>query len=196
MAEPQRVIGFDQLGMSDLGRVGGKNASLGEMIAHLTSEGIRVPGGFATTADAFREFIDGAQLRPRIDAALDKLNVDDVAALARTGAEIRGWIAAATLPEQLARDIEVAYDRLLEGSPEASVAVRSSATAEDLPDASFAGQQETLLNINGIQNVLKAVKEVAMLGEGQRPRDRLSRAQRVCPRRHSPLGRHSAHGAQ
>ena len=160
MAEQQRVVSFDRLGMSDLAQVGGKNASLGEMIRHLAAEGVRVPGGFATTAFAFHEFIDASQLRPRIDAALAKLDVDDVKALSRAGAEIRGWIAEAPLPPPLEREIADAYRQLLAQSPNAPVAVRSSATAEDLPDASFAGQQETLLNVKGLENVLKAVKEV------------------------------------
>lgn len=160
MAEQQRVVSFDRLGMSDLAQVGGKNASLGEMIRHLTAEGVRVPGGFATTAFAFHEFIDASQLRPRIDAALAKLDVDDVKALARAGAEIRGWIVEAPLPPPLEREIAEAYRQLMAQSPNAPVAVRSSATAEDLPDASFAGQQETFLNVNGLENILKAVKEV------------------------------------
>jgi pyruvate,water dikinase len=160
MAEQQRVVSFDRLGMSDLAQVGGKNASLGEMIRHLAAEGVRVPGGFATTAFAFHEFIDASKLRPRIDAALAKLDVDDVKALARAGTEIRGWIAEAPLPPPLEREVEAAYRQLLAQSPTAPVAVRSSATAEDLPDASFAGQQETFLNVNGLENVLKAVKEV------------------------------------
>ena len=160
MAEQQRVVWFDKLGMSDLAEVGGKNASLGEMIGHLAAEGIRVPGGFATTAFAFREFIDASQLRPRIEASLAKLDVDDVNALSRTGAEIRGWIVAAPLPRSLEHDIDAAYRQLRADSPDVSVAVRSSATAEDLPDASFAGQQETLLNINGLNNLLQAMKEV------------------------------------
>jgi pyruvate,water dikinase len=160
MAEQQRVVPLDRLGMSDLAQVGGKNASLGEMIRHLAAEGVRVPGGFATTAFAFHEFIDASQLRPRIDAALAKLDVDDVKALSRAGAEIRGWIAEAPLPRPLEREIADAYGQLLAQSPNAPVAVRSSATAEDLPDASFAGQQETFLNVNGLENVFKAIKEV------------------------------------
>ena len=160
MAEQQRVVPLDRLGMSDLAQVGGKNASLGEMIRHLASEGIRVPGGFATTAFAFHEFIDASALRPRIDAALAKLDVDDVKALSRAGAEIRGWIVQAPLPAPLERDVEAAYGLLLGQSSNAPVAVRSSATAEDLPDASFAGQQETFLNVSGLQNVLHAIREV------------------------------------
>jgi pyruvate,water dikinase len=160
MAEQQRVVALDRLGMSDLAQVGGKNASLGEMIRHLASEGVRVPGGFATTAFAFHEFIDASQLRPRIDAALAKLDVDDVKALSSAGAEIRAWIGKAPLPPSLEREIADAYGQLLAQSSNAPVAVRSSATAEDLPDASFAGQQETFLNVNGLENVLKAVREV------------------------------------
>ena len=160
MAEQQRVVPLDRLGMSDLAQVGGKNASLGEMIRHLAAEGVRVPAGFATTAFAFHEFIDASQLRARIDAALAKLDVDDVKALSRVGAEIRAWVVDAPLPPPLEREIADAYKQLLAQSSNAPVAVRSSATAEDLPDASFAGQQETFLNVNGLENILKAVKEV------------------------------------
>jgi pyruvate, water dikinase len=160
MNEQQRVIGLDRLRMADVERVGGKNASLGEMIGQLAGSGIRVPGGFATTAFAFREFLDASGLRQRIDQALSKLDVADVRALARVGAEIRGWVSAAPLPAALERDIRAAYEQLAKSSNALSVAVRSSATAEDLPEASFAGQQETFLNINGIDNVLHAVREV------------------------------------
>jgi pyruvate,water dikinase len=160
MAEQERVVWFDRVRMSDVDRVGGKNASLGEMISQLAGSGVRVPGGFATTAFAFREFLDSNDLRHRIDQALAALDVDDVAALARTGATIRGWITTATLPPPLDAAIRAAYERLGSESPGISVAVRSSATAEDLADASFAGQQETFLNINGIENVLHAIKEV------------------------------------
>src|SRR6202049_488527 len=160
MAEQQRVVSLDRLGMSDLAQVGGKNASLGEMIQHLAAEGVRVPGGFAPTAFAFHEFIDASALRPRIDAALAKLDVADLRALARVGAEIRGWIIQAPLPAPFERDIEAAYGQLLAQSSTARLAVRSSATAEDLPDASFAGQQETFLNVSGLANVLHAIREV------------------------------------
>jgi len=160
MAEQQRVIGFDRLRMTDTDKVGGKNASLGEMISQLGGSGVRVPGGFATTAFAFREFLQQDGLKARIDEALDALDVEQVAELARTGAEIRGWIGAATLPSKLEDEIRAAYERLIAKSPHATVAVRSSATAEDMPDASFAGQQETFLNINGLNNVLHAIKEV------------------------------------
>jgi len=160
MNDPVRVIPFERLRMSDVERVGGKNASLGEMIANLSSTGIRVPGGFATTADAFREFLAHQELAQRIEQKLATLNVDDVAALARAGQEIRGWVLAAPLPPALEREVKAAYEGLTADAPDASLAVRSSATAEDLPEASFAGQQETFLNINGLENVLQAMKEV------------------------------------
>jgi pyruvate,water dikinase len=146
--------------MRDIDQVGGKNASLGEMIGQLGSAGIRVPGGFATTAFAFREFLANADLESRIAKRLDGLNVDDVAALTRAGAEIRSWVVNAALPPPFTAEIEEAYRGLSAESPDASWAVRSSATAEDLPDASFAGQQETFLNIKGLENILHAVKEV------------------------------------
>ena len=146
--------------MTDVGDVGGKNASLGEMISQLADEGIRVPGGFATTAFAFREFLAQGDLAGRIKTRLASLEVEDVSALARAGAEIRGWIAAASLPRALESDIAAAYRNLSEAVPAATFAVRSSATAEDLPDASFAGQQETFLNINGLENVVHAIREV------------------------------------
>ncbi|PZP52929.1 MAG: phosphoenolpyruvate synthase, partial [Azospira oryzae] len=155
------VVWFDEVGMKDVERVGGKNASLGEMIRHLAHAGVRVPGGFATTARAYRDFLAQGGLDQRIREALARLDVDDVAALARTGAQIRDWIAATPLQPRLQDEITAAYQRLLqESSAELSVAVRSSATAEDLPDASFAGQQETFLNIHGLDNVLEAVKHV------------------------------------
>ena len=160
MSEPVRVIPFERLRMTDVERVGGKNASLGEMIANLAQAGIRVPGGFATTADAYREFLRFEGLAERIEARLAKLNVEDVATLARAGAEIRGWVLEAPLPPGLQRDVAAAYEALVGSDAGASLAVRSSATAEDLPEASFAGQQETFLNINGLENVLHAMKEV------------------------------------
>ncbi len=153
------VIPFDMLGIADIEQVGGKNASLGEMIRHLGAAGVAVPGGFATTADAYRVFLAESGLDRRIAEVLSGLDVSDVARLARTGAEIRGWILAASLPAKLDEEIRAHYARLM-GEGDGSVAVRSSATAEDLPDASFAGQQETFLNIHGIDNVLHAVKEV------------------------------------
>jgi len=160
MNEPSRVIPFERLRMSDLARVGGKNASLGEMTAHLAAAGIRVPGGFATTAEAFREFLAHQGLAGRIEQRLATLDVEDVNALARAGKEIRQWILDAPLPPALQAEIAAAYEALMAGNTGASVAVRSSATAEDLPEASFAGQQETFLNINGLDNVLHAVREV------------------------------------
>src|SRR5712692_549779 len=160
MARLKYVVNFDRLGMRDIEQVGGKNASLGEMIGQLSQAGIRVPGGFATTADAFREFLDQGALAARIEARLKSLDADDVEALERCGAEIRGWIEAAPLPKQLQSEIAKAYKELTGGDESVSVAVRSSATAEDLPDASFAGQQETFLNIRGLPNVMTALKQV------------------------------------
>ena len=146
--------------MTDLDQVGGKNASLGEMISQLAGAGIRVPGGFATTAFAFRAFLDHEDLRGRIAQCLATLDVDDVAALALAGTQIRAWLLAAPLPADLETAIRSAYEVLTQGSPNATFAVRSSATAEDLPDASFAGQQETFLNISGIENIINAIREV------------------------------------
>lgn len=155
-----RVIGLEKLGKHDVELVGGKNSSLGEMISHLSNAGVSVPGGFATTADAYREFLDQSGLNARIQAELSQLNVDDVNALAETGAKIRQWIVETPLTASLEQEIRAAFTTLSNGNPEIAVAVRSSATAEDLPDASFAGQQETFLNIRGIDNVLIAIKEV------------------------------------
>jgi pyruvate, water dikinase len=155
------ILWFQDLSMHDVERVGGKNASLGEMIRHLREAGVQVPGGFATTADAFREFLAAGALDRRIQDWLAALNVDDVRALADTGRKIREAVMQAAFPEALERDIRTAHDRLLaESNGDISVAVRSSATAEDLPDASFAGQQETFLNVRGVENVLARVKEV------------------------------------
>ncbi len=153
------IIWFDSLGMEDVKRVGGKNASLGEMISNLANVGVKVPGGFATTAEAFRHFLDHNHLKERINALLAKLDVDDVKTLAEAGATIRQWIAETPLPEPLLNAITAGYEKMsVNGAP--AVAVRSSATAEDMPDASFAGQQETFLNIRGIDNVIAAVKHV------------------------------------
>jgi pyruvate,water dikinase len=154
------VIWFDQLGMSDVDRVGGKNASLGEMISGLSNQGVSVPNGFATTADAFRDFISSNNLDKRINDALNTLDVEDVNALAKTGAEIRSWVNSAIFSPELEAAVAVAFETLQNGNVDLAVAVRSSATAEDLPDASFAGQQETFLNIRGIDNVHAAIKEV------------------------------------
>jgi pyruvate,water dikinase len=155
------VINFKELRMSDVEQVGGKNASLGEMISQLSSAGVRVPGGFATTADAYRVFLAHNGLAERINATLDALDVDDVDALLKAGAEIRRWVVETPFPAALEKEIAVHYAALIaESGPEASFAVRSSATAEDLPDASFAGQQESFLNIVGLDNILHAIKEV------------------------------------
>ncbi len=153
------VLSFDQVSLGDIEKVGGKNASLGEMIGSLTDVGVSVPMGFATTADAFREFLSYEGLAERINQALDALDVDDIQALTSTGKQIRTWILEAPLPPALEAAIRESFAELQEGK-EIAVAVRSSATAEDLPDASFAGQQETHLNIVGIENVLYAVRDV------------------------------------
>lgn len=156
------VIWFENLRMTDVERVGGKNASLGEMISQLTEKGVRVPGGFATTAEAFRAFLAHNGLSERISSVLKTLNVDDVNELARVGKEIRQWIIDTPFPEQLENELQEAWNKMVAdaGTDQISVAVRSSATAEDLPDASFAGQQETFLNINGFENVKDAMKHV------------------------------------
>ena len=160
MVQGRYVFPFSQLRMTDVDRVGGKNASLGELLSQLTSAGIRVPDGFATTAEAFRLFLKEGGLEERIAQRLTTLDVDDVKALAAAGAEIRGWIEAAPFPAELEKEIREFYEWLKDGQEEISVAVRSSATAEDLPDASFAGQQETVLNVVGIDAVFKHMKEV------------------------------------
>ena len=146
--------------MNDVERVGGKNASLGEMISNLAGAGVSVPNGFATTAHAYREFLAHENLADRINQALAVLDVDDVNALAKTGAEIRSWIINTPFQPALDQAIEAAFAMMIADNPSMKVAVRSSATAEDLPDASFAGQQETFLNISGIENVKHAIKEV------------------------------------
>src|SRR5580765_646141 len=160
------VVSFENLRMTDVEAVGGKNASLGEMISQLAGAGVRVPGGFATTARAFRDFLEhgadgGATLAERIANRCATLDIEDVRALAQAGAQIRQWIIDTPLQPRLEREIRSFYDDLVAGcAGEVSFAVRSSATAEDLPDASFAGQQETFLNVAGIDNVLEAVKQV------------------------------------
>jgi pyruvate,water dikinase len=155
------VVWFDAIGIDDVGRVGGKNASLGEMISHLSEAGVTVPDGFATTAEAYRDFLAQNGLDRRIWAELDRLDVDNVTALARAGETIRQWIVNTPFTPDLEKAITEAYGRLASESPkEFSVAVRSSATAEDLPSASFAGQQETYLNVQGLDGVLRAVKLV------------------------------------
>ncbi|MCK0752550.1 MULTISPECIES: phosphoenolpyruvate synthase [Chromohalobacter] len=154
------IVWFDQLGMDDVERVGGKNASLGEMISNLADAGVTVPGGFATTALAYREFLAHEGLNERINDALVRLDVDDVTALAETGAQIRQWVIDTPLPPAFEKVLAEAYGQLQDKHPHLKAAVRSSATAEDLPDASFAGQQETFLNIEGFDNVKRAVHEV------------------------------------
>jgi pyruvate,water dikinase len=158
-SETALVVPFELLRMTDVESVGGKNASLGEMISQLPS-GVRVPTGFATTAHAFRQFLAFGGLTERINARLDALDAEDVRALAAAGAEIRAMVEAQPFPEDLAQAIREEFSRLQGNNPEASFAVRSSATAEDLPDASFAGQQETFLNVVGIEDILHKMKEV------------------------------------
>jgi pyruvate, water dikinase len=154
------VAPFQNLRMTDVDAVGGKNASLGEMISQLDAAGVRVPGGFATTAAAFRAFLDHGGLRERIEKRLEGLDTDDVKALTQCGAQIRQWIIETPLPADLEAQIRHHYAALIQNSPGVTVAVRSSATAEDLPDASFAGQQETFLNVDGIDDVLDKIRHV------------------------------------
>ncbi|MDM7860570.1 phosphoenolpyruvate synthase [Alteromonas sp. ASW11-36] len=155
------VLWYQQLGMHDVGRVGGKNASLGEMISNLANAGVQVPGGFATTASAFNEFLDQSGLEKRIHDLLDALDVDDVNALAEAGKTIRDWIIETPFQATLEDAIREAFEELQgDAGDEASFAVRSSATAEDMPDASFAGQQETFLNVKGYDAVMVAIKHV------------------------------------
>ncbi len=153
------TLPFSEVGRADVEIVGGKNSSLGEMISHLARLGISVPNGFATTAQAYRDFLEHDQLSERIARELATLDVDDVEALSSVGARIRGWIMSTPFPERLEREILDAFDRMSEGR-DIAVAVRSSATAEDLPEASFAGQQETFLNVRGRAAVLECIREV------------------------------------
>jgi pyruvate, water dikinase len=154
------VAPFEHLRMTDVEAVGGKNASLGEMISQLSATGVRVPGGFATTAHAFRQFVRHNGLHERIQARLKTLDTDDVRALAEAGAQIRQWVVETPFPPDLDAAVREQFVRLSADNPSASFAVRSSATAEDMPDASFAGQQETFLNVTGIDDVLHRMKEV------------------------------------
>ena len=154
------VLRLDQVGMSDVEKVGGKNASLGEMISQLSTAGIKVPGGYATTAQAFRDFLNAGNLKNKIDDLLSSLDTDDVVALAETGKQIRQWILDSQLQPDLNAAIDHAYQEMASGDETMAFAVRSSATAEDLPEASFAGQQETFLNIRGLANIKQAIKEV------------------------------------
>ncbi|HKO68772.1 MAG TPA: PEP/pyruvate-binding domain-containing protein, partial [Burkholderiaceae bacterium] len=161
MKRGKYVIPFSQLRMTDVDSVGGKNASLGEMLSQLSGMGVRVPDGFATTADAFRLFLEHGNLKERIAKRLAQLNVDDVRALGAAGQQIREWITDAPLPAVFQKEITDIFQSLdTNNSSEISFAVRSSATAEDLPDASFAGQQETFLNVMGIDAVLDRIKHV------------------------------------
>ena len=153
------TIPFAKLGRHDVETVGGKNSSLGEMISHLAKLGVAVPDGFATTAQAYRDFLQHEGLAARISKELATLDVDDVEKLASVGAQIRHWILATPFPPQLEREILESFERM-SGGRDIAVAVRSSATAEDLPDASFAGQQETFLNVRGRDALLKCVHEV------------------------------------
>ncbi len=155
------VLWYQELGMNDVNRVGGKNASLGEMISNLSNAGVQVPGGFATTAYAFNEFLDKSGVEAKIYDLLDQLDVDDVNALAEAGNSIRQWILDTPFQKELEDEIKIAFDTLVDNAGDkASFAVRSSATAEDMPDASFAGQQETFLNVKGYESVLVAIKHV------------------------------------
>ena len=154
------AIPFEHLRMTDVEVVGGKNASLGEMISQLAASGVRVPGGFATTALAFRQFLQHGGLTDKINARLDALDTDDVKALAEAGAQIRSWVIGAPFPPDVEAAVRSAFAALTAEHPDVSFAVRSSATAEDLPDASFAGQQETFLNVHGIDDVLHKMREV------------------------------------
>lgn len=161
MSQQLRVTDFTSLRSTDVDSVGGKNSSLGEMISQLAGAGVRVPDGFATTASAYREFLAQSGLKERIADRLAALDADDVRALAVAGKEIRGWIVETPLTSDFEADVRASFERLVQGDAAvASFAVRSSATAEDLPDASFAGQQETFLNVVGIDDVLIAIKEV------------------------------------
>ncbi|MCH1918624.1 phosphoenolpyruvate synthase [Shewanella sp. A3A] len=156
----QYVLWYQELGMDDVSKVGGKNASLGEMISNLANAGVQVPGGFATTAYAFNEFLEQSGVNQKIYEILDTLDVDDVNELAKVGAQIRSWIIDTPFQPDLEAAIHQAYDQLSQQTTDASFAVRSSATAEDMPDASFAGQQETFLNVKGYDAVLVAIKHV------------------------------------
>lgn len=157
----KNIIWFNDLGMGDINIVGGKNASLGEMISSLSTMGVSVPNGFATTTHAYLGFLQENQLVERINSLLDELNVDDISALTKAGSDIRGWIMDAKLQQDLLDDVTEAFEKMnQESGGELAVAVRSSATAEDLPDASFAGQQETFLNVRGFDEIIAAIKEV------------------------------------
>ena len=157
----ENIVWLDDVGMSDVEKVGGKNASLGEMISGLSSQGVRVPGGFATTAEAFESFLNHSNLKTQINELLVSLDITDIKELTKTGALIRKWVEDAPFPDDLHRSIVESYQKLTEKyGPSVTFAVRSSATAEDLPEASFAGQQETYLNVSGIDDILTSIKQV------------------------------------
>ena len=157
----QYILWFNEVGMNDVGNVGGKNASLGEMITELTHQGVKVPMGFATTAKAYTEFLDQSGLKQKITDYLAKLNIEDVVALATAGKTIREWVMQTPLQPAFIDAITQAYQKLTsQYSSEVTFAVRSSATAEDLPNASFAGQQETFLNVRGLEAILESIKLV------------------------------------
>ena len=189
-----RVLPLNQLGRHDVETVGGKNSSLGEMLRELTTLGIKVPDGFATTAEAFREFLNQGGLAARIHARLAALDVDDVTELAGVGASIRDEIRTTPLPQELQDEVLASW-RTMDRGRGIAVAVRSSATAEDLPEASFAGQQETFLNVQGEAALLTAMHEVYRLAV-QRPGDCLSGAPGLRPFAGFVVGGHTAHGAQ
>ena len=155
------VVWFEDCNRDDVSLVGGKNASLGEMVSSLAAAGINVPAGFATTAEAYREFLRNDNLDDRINGLLDQLDPDNLEQLAACGKQIRGWLMSASLPDTVQSDIIAAWEMMSANQDDGfSVAVRSSATAEDLPDASFAGQQETILNVCNLEQLLESVIHV------------------------------------
>ena len=157
----ENVVWLNDVSISDVEKVGGKNASLGEMISDLSSQGIQVPGGFATTAEAFESFLNHSNLRHQINELLLSLDITNIEDLTKTGAAIRQWVEEAPFPKELYESIVNSYQALTDRlGPNVTFAVRSSATAEDLPEASFAGQQETFLNVSGIDDILIAIKKV------------------------------------
>ncbi len=157
----ENIVWLKDVGMGDVETVGGKNASLGEMISGLNSQGVRVPGGFATTADAFESFLEYSDLKNKINKLLSSLDVTNIKELTKTGSLIRQWVEEAPFPDSLHQSIVDSYQKLTDQlGPDVTFAVRSSATAEDLPEASFAGQQETYLNVSGIDNILNSIRKV------------------------------------
>ena len=157
----ENVVWLNEVSMSDVEKVGGKNASLGEMISGLNSQGIRVPGGFATTAEAFESFLDHSDLKNKINNLLSNLDITNIQELTKTGLLIRQWVEEAPFPDELHQSIVESYKKLSsQYGPDVTFAVRSSATAEDLPEASFAGQQETYLNVSGIDDILTSIRKV------------------------------------